>query len=99
MDLATLPLVTRLLRQDCPESTKRALALMSGATLCFCLVILTLAIWYQAVMDGAVNGTLYMAHLSTSATVGVLAGVAYRKKEESNAQTTPPGAPDQGEQP
>ena len=70
-----------LLRTDQPESTKRALALMSGGTLCFCLTVLTLAVWYQALLRGAVDGALVTCLLGVGAWTAGLAGVAYRKED------------------
>lgn len=74
-------LLVRVLRTDQPESSKRAMALLAGITLCFCLVVLTFAAWYQAMVDHAVDSGLVTALGLISATVGALAGVAYRKPE------------------
>ena len=74
----------RLVRTDQPESTKRALALMAGGTLCFCLVVLTLAVWYQAVLIGKVDTGLNVALGIISGSVAALAGVAYRKQDEAH---------------
>jgi len=71
-----------LIRTDQPESTKRALALLSGGTLCGCLVILTLAVWYQALVYQRVDPGLVTALGLLSAAVAGLAGAAYRKQEE-----------------
>jgi len=76
-----MSLFQRLVRTDQPESTKRALALMAGSTLCACLALLTLAVWYQALVDHAVDGGLVTALGLLSASVAGLAGAAYRKQE------------------
>lgn len=81
MDLTQLPIITRLLRQDCPESTKRAVALVAAGVLCLCLIIIILAVYWQAVMDGTVDGTLATVTATLTAAVVTLAGVAYRKKD------------------
>lgn len=74
-------LMQKLIRTDQPESTKRALALMAGATLCLCLTILTLAVWWQALMNGKVDGGLVTALGLISGAVAALAGANYRAKE------------------
>ena len=75
-------LFQKLVRTDQPESTKRALALMSGGTLCGCLIVLTLAVWWQALMIGKVDAGLVTALGLLSGSVAALAGVAYRKQED-----------------
>ena len=72
-----------LLRVDQPESTKRMMALMAGGTLCFCLTILTLAVWYQALVYQKVDSQLVFALLGLSSSVAILAGAAYRKPEDA----------------
>jgi hypothetical protein len=74
-------LLSRLLRTDCPESTPRALALLAGITLCFCLVVLTLAVWYEAVMNGHVDTGLVAALSVISGSVAILAGAVHRQAE------------------
>ena len=71
----------RLIRTDQPESTKRALALLAGVTLCLCTYGLTLAVIYQAAARGAVDGQLVFALLGVGAWTAALAGVAYRKAD------------------
>jgi hypothetical protein len=75
-------LFRRLVRTDQPESTKRAVALLASCTLCFCEVVLILAIWYQAVLIGKVDPNLNYALGIISASVAGLAGVTYRKPED-----------------
>lgn len=96
-DLTTIPLYQRLLRRDCPESTKRALALLAGGTLCGGLLIVVLAIWWQAAFGKAVDGNLIAALTVICAAVAGLAGVAYRKPELPNAAPLPtqPGTQNQ----
>jgi hypothetical protein len=67
-----------------PESTKRALALLAGTTLCACLALLTLAVWYQALVFQAVDGHLVAALGLISGSVAALAGVAYHKQDGPN---------------
>ncbi len=74
-------LFLRLLDPAQPESTKRFLALISALTLCGCLVVLTLAVWYQALVFERVDGNLVAALGLISASVAGLAGSAYRKPE------------------
>ena len=80
---AEMGILRLLIRTDQPESTKRALALMAGITLCSCEMILTLAVWYQAVMAAKVDGTLVAALGVLSGIVAGLAGVAYYKGESN----------------
>jgi len=75
-------LFQRLVRTDYPESTKRALALMAGATLCLCSLGLTMAAEYQAAQRGTVDGQLVVALLGIGAWTAALAGAAYRKPED-----------------
>lgn len=75
-----------LIRTDQPESTKRALALMAGSTLCACLSLLTMAVWYQAVMIGTVDTGLNVALGIVSGSVAALAGVAYRKQDSPSQE-------------
>lgn len=88
-DPTTIPigLLRRLLRTDQPESTKRALALLGGLTLCSCLTLMSLAVWYQALMFQKVDGNLVAALLGLSTSVAGLAGVAYYKKEPEPTTT------------
>jgi hypothetical protein len=74
-------LISRLLRTDQPESTKRAVALLASCTLCAVEMVLTLATYYQAVVYEKVDGQLVFALLGVAASVAALAGVAYRKPE------------------
>ena len=75
-----IPLLRALVRTDCPENAERALALLAGLTLCFGLVVLILAVWWQSLMNdqGHVDGTLVTALFSLSASVAVLAGYIHR---------------------
>lgn len=76
-------LFQRLVRTDYPESTKRALALLAGVTLCICTFGLTLAVEYQAAHgEGKVDAQLVFALLGVGAWTAALAGVAYRKPED-----------------
>ena len=70
-----------LIRTDQPESTKRALALMAGLTMCFCLLVLTAAVYYQAVAFEKVDTGLNVALGTISLTVGTMATLAYHKPE------------------
>lgn len=76
-------LFQKLIRKDQPESTKRALAILAGVTLCLCTFGLTLAVEYQAAhAEGHVDGQLVLALLGVGAWTAALAGVAYRKQED-----------------
>lgn len=75
-------LFQRLVRTDYPESTKRALALLAGVTLCICTFGLTLAVEYQAAQRSTVDGQLVIALLGIGAWTAALAGAAYRKQED-----------------
>lgn len=89
-------LLTRVIRSDQPESTKRVLAILAGCTLCACSGALTSAICWQAVMRSSVDGALVGASIGCNGITAGLAGVAYHKRD-INAQTQP-GASNQGEQ-
>lgn len=89
-------LLTRIIRSDRPESTKRVLAILAGCTLCACSGALTLAICWQAAMKTSVDGALVGASIGCNGIVAGLAGVAYHKKD-INASSQP-GASNQGEQ-
>ena len=80
--IGTAGLFQRLVRTDYPESTKRALALLAGVTLCICTLALALAVEYQADTRGTVDGQLVVALLGCGAWTAALAGVAYRKPED-----------------
>ena len=80
--IGTAGLFLKLIRTDQPESTKRALALLAGATLCLCTFGLTLAVEYQAAHQGTVDYQLVIALLGIGAWTAALAGVAYRKPED-----------------
>ena len=85
-------LLQRVMRTDQPESTKRFLAILAGITLCCCLSLLTLAVWWQALMSGHVDGNLVTALGLLSASVAGLAGAAYRKQDPppSDPAVAPP---------
>ncbi|BDU72923.1 hypothetical protein [Mesoterricola silvestris] len=83
-------LFQRLVRTDQPESTKRALAILAAMTLCSCLTLLTLAIWYQALVFQRVDGNLVAALLGISTSVATLACAAYFKKESSTPSPQEP---------
>lgn len=85
-------LLQRLVRTDQPESTKRFLAILAGITLCCCLSLLTLAVWYQAVVWDHVDGNLVAALGILSTSVAGLAGVAYFKPEPPGAKGGAPSA-------
>ena len=81
--IGTAGLFLKLIRTDQPESTKRALALLAGATLCLCTFGLTLAVEYQAAnAEGKVDGQLVIALLGVGAWTAALAVGAYRKQED-----------------
>lgn len=70
-------LVRSLLRSDAPESPVHALSLLAGLTLCASLVVLVLAVWYQAVLCPKVDGQLVAALGILSGSVAALAGVVH----------------------
>jgi len=86
-DLSTLltglgGLIQRIIREDQPESTKRALALLAGVVLCLCAFGLTLAIEWQACSGKPVDGGLVTVAIAAYGILATLAGVAYRKPED-----------------
>jgi len=76
----TIPFLRAVIRTDCPENAERTLALLAGVTLCFGLVVLILAVWWQALMNdqGHVDGTLVTALFALSSSVAVLAGYIHK---------------------
>ncbi|WP_306600744.1 hypothetical protein [Geothrix sp. 21YS21S-2] len=65
-----------------------AIAILGAVTLCFSLTLMSLAVWYQALMFQKVDGNLVTALLGLSTSVAGLAGVAYFKKEPEPIPTT-----------
>ena len=84
LEQESLGLFQRLIRTDQPEEVRRALMWIAGCTLCFCLVVLTLAVWYQACLDQHVDGGLVGALGIISGSVAGLAGVSYHKQGGPN---------------
>jgi hypothetical protein len=74
-------LFQRIIRTDQPQSSKRAIALLAAVTLCLGEMVLILAVFYQAVLIGHVDGELNVSLGLISGSVAGLAGVAYRKPE------------------
>ena len=85
-----LGLLGNLVDRTKPQSTKRALALLGGITLCLCAYALTLGVLWQAASRGTVDSQLVFALLGALSSVGLLAGISYRKPEPQT-QALPEG--------
>lgn len=86
LSLTPSGLFQRLINVDCPESSRRAIAIMAAVTLCLSVYGLLLAIlWQASVAGGRVDGSLVGAFLGVSAFLATLAGVVKNKKESADA--------------
>ena len=87
-DLLTRPLgfLTRLVRSDQPESTHRYIAIGSAISLWLATIIVSLGVYWQAVLDHDVSTQLVVALSALVTALTSLAAATYLavKKQEPN---------------
>lgn len=75
-------LITRLIRADCPESTKRAVLLAAATALILGFLILTAATANHIRKTGDVGSGAVAALLAVSGPLAILAGAAHANGKE-----------------
>ena len=78
---ARIGLFSRLIRIDCPESTKRAQLIWATWTLVIAVLGIAGSIIYRIKTNGDVGNGAVAAFVAATGPLAALAGVSYRKPE------------------